>query len=164
MTVSRRIARPMLASMFVAGGVDAVQNPESKAKAAESVAVPIAKALKLPEDPTTLVRINGGVQVGAGVLLALGVLPRISAAALAGSLVPTTLAGHHFWDEADEDIRRNQRIHFLKNMSMLGGLIIAAIEPGGRPSQPRRARRAAGRAGRRTIATVGRPWRGGTPN
>jgi uncharacterized membrane protein YphA (DoxX/SURF4 family) len=62
------------------------------------------------------------------------------------SLVPTTLAGHPFWHEADQAARAQQRIHFLKNVAMLGGLILAAGDTGGRPSVPWRAKRAVGHA------------------
>ena len=44
------------------------------------------------------VRINGGVQVAAGALLTLNKLPRLAALALAATLVPTTAAGHRFWE------------------------------------------------------------------
>ena len=73
-------------------------------------------------------KVNGAVMVGAGALLALGKLPRLAALALAGTLVPTTFAGHRFWEETDEKARKMQRIHFLKNVSMLGGLILAATD------------------------------------
>ena len=142
MTISRRVARPLLASMFIAGGADAIQHPDSKAKKAEPVALPLARSLPLPDDPVALVRINGAVQLAAGILLAVGRVPRLAAAVLAGSLVPTTLAGHRFWDEPDEEARARQRIQFLKNTSMLGGLILAAIDTDGRPSLSWRARRA----------------------
>ncbi len=62
------------------------------------------------------------------------------------SLVPTTLAGHRFWDESDASSRAAQRIHFLKNVSMLGGLLIAADDTGGRPSIPWRIHEAMGHA------------------
>ena len=42
-------------------------------------------------------RANAAVQVVAGTTLALGLAPRLSALAPAGSLVPTTLAGHPYW-------------------------------------------------------------------
>ncbi|MGH8970986.1 MAG: DoxX family protein, partial [Actinomycetes bacterium] len=73
MTVVRRLARPMLASVFISGGLEALRNPEPKVPAAQDVAPPIAAKLPyLPEDPESLVKINGAVQVGAGTLLALG--------------------------------------------------------------------------------------------
>jgi len=143
----------MLAAMFVSGGVDQLRRPQTKAAQAEKVGPPLARALHLPEDPVTLVRINGAVQVGAASLLALGKLPRLSAAALAASLVPTTLAAHRFWEEHDPGPRASQRISFLKNVSMLGGLVLAATDTEGRPSLSWRARRATSRASRRIGTT-----------
>ena len=75
-------------------------------------------------DTEQLVQFNGLVQIVAGTTLALGVLPRLSALALAGSLVPTTLAGHRFWEEHDEAARAQQTIQFLKNAAMMGGLLM----------------------------------------
>ena len=62
---------------------------------------------------------------------------------LAASLVPTTAAGHRFWEESDPAQRANQRIHFFKNVSMLGGLMIASVDTEGKPGVAWRARRAA---------------------
>ena len=90
---------------------------------------PLQKALPqvpIPTDPATLVRINGAAQLLAGLALATGRAPRLSATVLAATLVPTTAAGHRFWEESDK--RRapaQQRLHFFKNVSMLGGLLIA---------------------------------------
>jgi putative oxidoreductase len=143
MTVVRRLARPLLASMFVVGGLDAVRNPKSKADAAEEVAPAIAARLPyLPEDPEQLVRINGAVQVGAGVLLALGRFPRLSATALAASIIPTTAAGHRFWEHEDPSRRAQQKIHFFKNLGLLGGLMLAAVDTEGRPGLAWRAQHA----------------------
>src|SRR5437763_214856 len=127
----RRVARPMIAGMFIVGGLDAFQHPDTKAAKAEKVAPPVARTLGLPEDTTTLVRANGAVQVGAGALLAVGRFPRLASLILAGSLVPTTLAGHRFWEETDKQARTMQRTHFLKNVAMLGGLLLAAVDTEG---------------------------------
>ena len=48
---------------------------------------------------------------------------------LAGSLVPTTVQGHQFWKETEPGIRANQRVHFFKNVSLLGGLLMATLDP-----------------------------------
>jgi uncharacterized membrane protein YphA (DoxX/SURF4 family) len=130
--------------MFVMGGIDALRNPASKVPAADPIAPAIAEKLPwLPEDTETLVKINAGVQVGAGLLLATGRFPRLSSALLAGSLIPTTLAGHRFWEEQDDTRRKQQRIHFFKNLSMLGGLILAAVDTEGRPGLAWRTQHAA---------------------
>ena len=65
---------------------------------------------------------------------------------LATSLVPTTAAGHRFWEEESPQSKAMQQTHFLKNLSILGGLILAATDTEGAPSLGWRARRAARRA------------------
>ncbi|MYR57937.1 DoxX family membrane protein, partial [Streptomyces sp. SID625] len=135
MSLLRVAGRPLLASMFVAGGLNSVRNPEAVAPLAEPVVRPISERVALlPERTEQVVRLSGGVQVAAGVLLGLGRLPRLSALALAATLVPTTLAGHRFWEAKDPGERAQQRIHFLKNLSILGGLLIAADDTGAAPS------------------------------
>ena len=97
----------------------------------------------MPTDPATLVRINGGVQIVAGLALATGRMPRLSALVLAASLVPTTYAGHPFWEEKDKATRAAQRTQFFKNVSMMGGLLLAGVDTEGKPGVAWRARRAA---------------------
>ncbi len=148
MTVSRMIARPMLASIFLVGAAGVLKNPSGPASRAEPVTsklVPLAKraGIPLPEDPETLVRLNAAVQLGAGLALATGRLPRLSAAVLAGSLIPTTAAGHPYWEADDPAQRTQQRLHFFKNISVIGGLIIASGDTDGKPGVAWRARHAA---------------------
>lgn len=150
MTLTRLIARPMLASMFVAGGINSLKNTEQAAARAKPITdklVPqvqkAAPSLPIPSDPKTLVRINAGVQLAAAFALATGRTPRLSSLALATTLVPTTLAGHRFWEESDPTQKSNQQTHFFKNLSMLGGLILASVDTAGKPGIAWRARRAA---------------------
>jgi hypothetical protein len=57
--------------------------------------------------------------------------------------VPTTLAGHQFWNESDPAQKANHRVHFFKNVSMLGGLLLAAVDTEGKPGVAWRTRRTA---------------------
>jgi uncharacterized membrane protein YphA (DoxX/SURF4 family) len=132
--------------MFVSGGIDALQHPEAKLPRAAPVTDKVTDSLGLASDPVDLVRLNGAVMVVGGLMFASGKLPRLSAVVLAATLVPTTLAGHRFWEHEDPQQRAQQRVHFLKNMSMLGGLILAATDTEGRPSLSWRARRRARQA------------------
>ncbi len=148
MTVVRLIARPMLASMFVYGGVNSLRNAVFIASRAAPIVDKIAPVankatgpLPVEVDATTLVRLNGATQVVAGLALATGRQPRLAALALAGSLVPTTLAGHRFWEESDPAQRTNQTIHFIKNLSMMGGVLLASVDTSGKPSVAWRVRR-----------------------
>ena len=148
----RRIARPLLASSFVYGGIDTLRNPQSRVPGAKPIVEQIAKAadeqlpVEVPRDVEQWVKIDAGVKVGAGVLFALGWFPRLSALALAGSIVPTTLAGHRFWEDTDDEKKFSNQAHFLKNAGLLGGLLIAAVDTEGKPSTSWRVRRSADKA------------------
>jgi uncharacterized membrane protein YphA (DoxX/SURF4 family) len=142
----RLIARSALGAIFISGGLETLRSPSGPAK----VAAPITDKARqtasfLPDDNEQLVRINGGVHVAAGSLLVLGKLPRISALVLAGSLIPTTLGGHRFWEAPDDEGKKIQQLQFTKNLAMFGGLIFAALDRKGNPSLGWRARRAAKR-------------------
>jgi uncharacterized membrane protein YphA (DoxX/SURF4 family) len=144
MALSRRIARPLLASIFVVGGWDAVLHPAGKAKKAEAISEPLGESVGVDSvNAEMLVRVNGAVQIGAGVLLAAGKFRRLAALALIGSIVPTTYAGHRFWEESDPATRAQQKMHFVKNLGLLGGLILAAFDTEGEPSLGWRAKRQA---------------------
>jgi putative oxidoreductase len=150
MTATRLIARPLLASMFVVGGVNALKNAPALAAKAKPVVDRIRPALEkaspglsIPDDTVTLVRINAVAQILAAGALARGRAPRLSSTVLAASLAPTTVAGHQFWNETDPEKKANQQIHFFKNLSMLGGLLLAAVDTEGRPGVAWRAKHVA---------------------
>lgn len=141
MSPTRRLARPMLASMFVSGGIDTLRSPDERVEKVRSAGL---------SEPEKLVQVNGAAQVVGGLLLATGRLPRLSSLVLAGSLVPTTWVGHAFWQESDPAAKQQQQVHFLKNVSLLGGLLLAAADTGGRESVPHAAARISKRATRKT--------------
>jgi len=122
------VARPLMAGMFVVGGWDAFRHPATKVDRADHVAPRVADLVGVDVDTESLVRVNGGAMVLGGLMFGAGVAPRLSAAVLATTLLPTTVAGHRFWEMPPGPERNAQRIHFLKNASMLGGLLFAAGE------------------------------------
>lgn len=134
------VARPMLATIFVVGGIDAARSPGHRVQAAEKLGLP---------QPEVAVRANGALMVTAGAALAVGYRPRLAALALLGSLGPTTYAGHAFWSVDDPAGRRAQLTQFCKNVGLAGGLLALVGTPS-RRHEKRVARRAARRAARRT--------------
>ena len=84
----RRLARPLLGSMFVLGGLDEVRNPHEKRPAAVGVVQFLRDktAGALPDDTASVVRIDGAVKLVAGLALSLGKAPRLAATALSASL------------------------------------------------------------------------------
>ncbi|RIQ23752.1 DoxX family protein [Jiangella rhizosphaerae] len=155
MSLVRMIARPMLASIFVVQGAQRLRDPEPGIDAAATFSERFGPTLRkrvpqLPTDPKTLVRINAGVQIGAGLALATGRMPRLASLALLGSLLPTTWAGHPFWTIEDPEKRNAQRVQAMKNVGLAGGLMLAAVDTEGKPGLSWRARRAAKDAKRAT--------------
>jgi putative oxidoreductase len=130
-----RLARPLIAASFVVGGIDTLRNPDPKVKQVEPFLTRtvggVAESLpdQVPTDAATLVRLDAAVKVGAGVALALGKFPRLAAFALAVGLVPTSLAAHAFWEHEDPQMRTAHTFHFLKNLGLLGGLLMVVVEP-----------------------------------
>ncbi|WP_186243509.1 DoxX family protein [Mycobacterium simulans] len=146
----RRIARPMLSVAFIGQGVDSLLNPKPAAEAAAPTvdglrALPDPVGSRVPADAETFARINAAVQIGGGILLATGRTPRLASAALALTVIPGSLGAHMFWSEADPALKAEKRRAFLSDVSLLGGLIIAAADTGGKPSLGWRGRRAAER-------------------
>ena len=153
MTVVRRIARPMLAAVFVTSGLNALLHPAGRAEIAAPLVTKLSGPLNLPDDPELMVRANGATMVAAGTMLGLGVLPRVAAVVLAGALVPTTYTAHAFWTVQDPEVRALQRTHFLKNIGLLGGVLLASVDTAGKPGLAYRTRYAQAHARRQASAT-----------
>jgi putative oxidoreductase len=124
----RPLARVLTGSTYVLLGLDALRTPGGRIDQAGPTLAAIRRAVPLPEDDELVVRGNAAVQVAGGAMLAVGVLPRLSALALVGSMVPTTLAGHAYWSVEDPAARKLQRMQFHKNMAMIGGLLFAVLD------------------------------------
>ena len=130
----RPAARIFTGSTYVLLGFDALRAPGARVEQAGPVLAAVRKAVPLPEDDELVVRANAAVQVLCGALLMAGRAPRLASLALAGSLIPTTLAGHAYWMIEDPAARTMQRIQFHKNMAMIGGLLLAVLDdPQARP-------------------------------
>src|SRR4051812_37118517 len=127
----RRIARPMLAAPFVVLGYQALKNPGGRVEMARPIVEKVTAVadkqlpVQVPKDPEQWVRINAGVQVGAGALFGLGRLPRLSALLLSGSIAPTTLAGPRVWEQ-DRAERQQPLSHFVKNRGLAAAALIPA--------------------------------------
>ncbi|TSA87908.1 DoxX family protein [Deinococcus detaillensis] len=120
MSILNFVGRAALASIFVQGGLSALQHPQQRAKLVERAGLP---------QPELLTQINGGIMAASGVLMALGIMPRTSALALLSSMVPTTVVGHPFWQLEGAE-RQGQMLHFAKNVAMMGGLLLVVADRG----------------------------------
>jgi putative oxidoreductase len=111
----RKLGQVLLAGIFVKGGTDAFLEPGGRVQLVEAVGLP---------NPRTAVELNGVAMAVGGTMLALDVAPKLVATVLIGSLVPTTLVGHAFWKVEEKKARDMQQIQFLKNLGLIGGLLL----------------------------------------
>jgi uncharacterized membrane protein YphA (DoxX/SURF4 family) len=122
----------LLGAAFVNSGLEALQGLDRRTSRAEAMGVP---------QPVTATRAVALTQVGGGALLVLNRFPRLTALLLALSVVPEAVTGHDFWAEKDDEAKHSQRSLFVRDLGLLGGLLIAVVDTGGRESVPHRARR-----------------------
>ena len=115
------LGRIFLALIFVVSGVGKITGYAGTAAYMASKGLPMVDILL----PLTI-----AVEVGGGLLLAVGWKARWAAAALFLFLIPATLIFHQFWG-IDPKLAQMQKIHFLKNVAIMGGmLMVLAIGAG----------------------------------
>lgn len=123
----RALARPLLASWFIYGGVQNVLEPERNAALIADTVEPKLAELGVPElKATDVVKIHGAATVACAALLALSRTPRAAALGLAGLAGATAVVAHPFWKETEPARKELELELFLKNVSLVGGVLLAA--------------------------------------
>ncbi len=111
------VGRILLALIFVSSGFAKITG------FAGTVGYIASKGLPLPQ----LAAIGAiVVELGGGTLLILGGKARWVAAALFVFAGLTALIFHNFWAVPADQVQ-NQTIHFMKNLSMMGGLLYVVV-------------------------------------
>jgi|SRR5450830_1092981 len=127
------VARVLMALIFVASGAGKI------ADFSGTLGYITSKGVPFPAIAAVAAII---VELGGGLMLLLGWKARWAALAM---MVFTLAAGfifHDFWNSA-ADAAQNQMIHFMKNLSMAGGLLFAAVHGSGKFSIERALSKAA---------------------
>ena len=122
------IARLLLALMFLGAGIDKLTGLEGTAGYIASVGLPM---------PTLLAAGAGVVEVLGALLLIVGWQARWAALALAGFTVLATFIFHAFWS-LPRDQQMMQQLMFMKNLSVIGGLLMVFAFGAGALSLDRR--------------------------
>src|SRR5512143_1312360 len=151
----RTVARPLLASWFVYAAVDAILDPRHHSAKSAPLVQPYLDEAQIPVTVPQLARAHGALTLVAATALAFSRSPRTAALALAGLATVTAVAGEPFWLEDDEAARAASRENFVKNISLVGGALIAATA-GGSGHQRRRVKaRAKRRLSKKSAAKAG---------
>lgn len=115
------LGRVFLSIIFVMSGIGKVMDWSGNAAAMRAEGLMAVPVLLLG---AILIEVFGGLA------LMTGTATRLAALALVVFLIPTTLLFHDFWTYQDQ-LRQMQMSHFLKNLSIMGGLlVVAAHGPG----------------------------------
>ncbi len=106
--------RLALGLLFLVSGLSKVLNYNATLQVMDLQGVPLSSLL-LP--------VATGIELVGGLLLILGLRVKTSALTLALYLVPVSWFFHPFWAVVGE-ARQTQSVHFLKNLSIIGGLTL----------------------------------------
>jgi putative oxidoreductase len=102
------LGRLLLALLFIFSGLGKIMAPEGTQGYIASVGLPL---------PMLSYLLAIVVEIGGGILLVLGFQTRIVSLVLAAFTLATALVFHNNFGD------QNQMIHFLKNISIVGGLL-----------------------------------------
>ncbi len=115
------IGRILLAAIFVWSGFGKIGGFEGLAGQIASKGFPAAQAFAA----ATIV-----IEIGAGLMLVAGWKARWAALLLAVFTVIVTIFYHNYW-AVPEAQKMMQQIHFMKNLALIGGLLmVTAFGPG----------------------------------
>ncbi|MDN5701139.1 MAG: DoxX family membrane protein [Kocuria sp.] len=138
MSIVRRLARPLLATGYVAGGVEAFRNSSAAAEKLDPVLKQVEQVLPQVR-PVTANRAQvaqgiAAAQVLAASALALSKLPRLSASVLLGTTAINTYVQYQSADASTKEAKSNRRNNVFKNLSLVGAVMIASVDTAGNPS------------------------------
>jgi uncharacterized membrane protein YphA (DoxX/SURF4 family) len=116
----------LLASWFVYGGVRAALEPQKGAEAARPVVEPLLREADIDVPVETLVKAHGIATAATAAVLAFSKSPRTAGVALTGLAAVTVATATPFWRMEEGPEREAALEQFMKNLSLLGGAMLAA--------------------------------------
>lgn len=148
MSIVRRIARPLLATGYVANGVESFRASSSAAQhlapAASAVTKVFPQVGPALQNPAMVAQGLAAAQVGAAVLFGLGRLPRLSAGVLVTTTALNAYADYRAAEAGTAEQKAARRSTAFKNASLVGAVMLAAVDTEGSPSLLWRAEHLAG--------------------
>ncbi len=113
----KHLALLVYSGMLFVGGWQQSHEPAGRAERARSSGLPI---------PDEFVAASGWAMIVGAAALQVQPLRRLAAIALAVQLLPITYVGHRFWEVDEPPQRAQQKVHFFKNLSMIGSALYIA--------------------------------------
>jgi uncharacterized membrane protein YphA (DoxX/SURF4 family) len=114
------IGRVIFASYFLDSAYNHMANADKLAGYAASKKVP---------QPKASVIFSGFLLAFGGVSVLFGAVPKAGLAALILFIIPVTYMMHSFWKEDDKEKRHHERMAFMKNVMILGAILMLLSVP-----------------------------------
>ena len=126
MTITSRIAGPLLGTAFLETGLEALTNPGGP----NPDRPPPSWLTDRLDNPDKLVRVVGAIQMTAGALLVAGKFRRTAAVALLATIVPVTFVGRRFWDVDPSAPTVDRSRAIARKAGLVGALVLASSKDG----------------------------------
>lgn len=123
-TLTDPLARILISAIFLISGVQMLMHFDSTAHMIGEKGIPLAAV-------ATAISIL--IELGGAIMIIIGWQTRLAAAIQFIYLIPVTIMYHNFWT-APPQLRDVQQTNFLKNLAILGGLLILATRGAGASS------------------------------
>ncbi len=111
------LGRILIAALFVPAGIHKITG------FAGTSAYMASKGLPMPDLLLVLTII---IELGGGLMILLGWRAREAALVIALFLIPVTVVFHGFWGVEDAATQAKEQIIFMKNLAIMGGLLMIA--------------------------------------
>ena len=109
------LGRILFGGFFVVGGINHFRHLGMMSGYAASKGVPAAKAA---------IVLSGLLILFGGLCVIVGWSPRVGLVSIMLFLLPVTFLMHGYWSETDPMQRMTQRVHFQKNVALLGAALM----------------------------------------
>ena len=119
------IGRILIAIIFVSSGIEKFMDLGATASAIGAKGPPYANVLAV---------LTAIVEAGGGLLIVFGWQTRLAALALAIFSAVAAYYFHDFWNQPPGSEHTNNMIHFMKNVSIIGGFLMLCAVGAGRYS------------------------------
>jgi uncharacterized membrane protein YphA (DoxX/SURF4 family) len=114
---SLMLGRALFGGYFLYNGINHFRNKGMLSSYAASKGVPY---------PDAAVAGSGAMLLLGGLSMLTGVRPKLGASLISGFLLGVTPRMHDFWNVGDGQQRMGEQVNFLKNVALLGGILMAA--------------------------------------
>jgi putative oxidoreductase len=117
------LARCFIGGIFVYSGFGKLTGLDGFAASLAKNGVPMADVMAI---------VGASVEFFGGLAIVLGLQTRYAALLMAAFTISATLISHRFWELQDVAAFKQQSVHFMKNLAILGAFLLLFVQGGGR--------------------------------